>query len=97
MAASWRRCLTVDAGIPSDAVARVRDGVTWRHFDDRPFFAGEEEECVNGGVLAIAAYFGQLDEGTERLFIPQGEREDYEITGDVGDADGVNCEVSVER
>ncbi|SDS96754.1 hypothetical protein SAMN04489721_2249 [Agromyces flavus] len=49
------------------AIDRVRDGVTWRYFDDRPFFAGEEEECVNGGVLALATYFGQLDEGTDAI------------------------------
>lgn len=49
------------------AVARVRDGVTWRWFDHRPFFAGEVEACVNGGVLALAAYFGELGAGTDEI------------------------------
>jgi len=39
------------------AVNRVHDGVTWRH-GGKPFFAGDTEPCVNGMVLAIAAYFG---------------------------------------
>jgi hypothetical protein len=49
------------------AVDRVRDGVTWRWHDHRPFFAGEVEACVNGGVLAMAAYFGELGEGTDEI------------------------------
>ncbi len=49
------------------AVARVRDGVVWKYFDDLPYFHGEVEECVNGGVLALAAYFGELGEGSERI------------------------------
>jgi hypothetical protein len=39
----------------------------------------------------------ELDEGTDRLFIGEGDRDDYDISGDVGDAQGVSCEVSVER
>lgn len=49
------------------ALERVREGVTWREFDSKPYFTGEVEECVNGGVLASAAYFGQLDAGGEEL------------------------------
>ncbi|MBM7503624.1 hypothetical protein ACFPER_09080 [Agromyces aurantiacus] len=49
------------------AVDRVREGVVWPWLDDRPFFDGETEECVNGGVLALAAYFGRLGEGTDAL------------------------------
>src|SRR4030095_10615836 len=49
------------------AVARVRDGVVWKYFDDLPYFHGEVEECVNGGVLALAVYFGELGEGSERI------------------------------
>ena len=56
-----------DAAPVRAAVQRVRDGVTWRYFDDRPYFHGEVEECVNGGVLALAAYFGVLDEGSDRI------------------------------
>ena len=49
------------------AIERVRDGVVWRSHDDLPYFHGEVEECVNGGVLAIAAYFGVLGEGSDRI------------------------------
>lgn len=56
-----------DAAPVRAAVQRVRDGVTWRYHDDRPYFHGEVEECVNGGVLALAAYFGVLDEGSDRI------------------------------
>ncbi|HEX5501952.1 MAG TPA: hypothetical protein VFW96_04985 [Thermomicrobiales bacterium] len=46
------------------AVGLVRDRVTWRgcgppECDDNPFFAGEEEPCINGQVGAAGAYFGQ--------------------------------------
>ncbi|MFD4422060.1 hypothetical protein ACFWN7_11230 [Agromyces sp. NPDC058484] len=49
------------------ATARVRDGVVWSDWGGRPYFHGEVEECVNGGVLANAAYFGELGEGSERI------------------------------
>jgi len=46
------------------AVGLVCDGVTWEGWgppggDDPPFFAGEEEPCINGQVAAVGAYFGQ--------------------------------------
>jgi len=46
------------------ALARVRDGVTWRgagppECDDHPFFAGELEPCINGQVATAGAYFGE--------------------------------------
>jgi hypothetical protein len=46
------------------AVGLVRDRVTWRGCgpeacDDHPFFAGEEEPCINGQVGAAGAYFGE--------------------------------------
>ena len=46
------------------AVGLVRDRVAWRGFgppgtDGNPFFAGEEEPCINGQVGAVGAYFGQ--------------------------------------
>lgn len=50
------------------AIDRVRDGVVWPEEDGgRPFFAGEVEECVNGGVLAAAAGFGELGPGSDRI------------------------------
>jgi hypothetical protein len=49
------------------AVARVRDNVVWTYWDDRPYFSGEVETCINGMVLALAAYFGELGSGDGRL------------------------------
>jgi hypothetical protein len=42
------------------AVARVRDEVVWREWDQRPYFTGEVETCINAMVLALAAYFGEV-------------------------------------
>ena len=46
------------------ALARVREQVTWRgsgpeECDDNPYFAGEIEPCINGQVAAAGAYFSQ--------------------------------------
>ena len=41
------------------AVGLVRDRVTWGpEFGNSPFFEGEVEPCINGGVLALGSYFG---------------------------------------
>ncbi|MFF2274451.1 hypothetical protein [Agromyces sp. NPDC058126] len=56
-----------EASVVRNAIARVRDGVTWREHGDLPFFHGEVEECPNGGVLALASYFGVLGEGSDRI------------------------------
>lgn len=40
------------------ALARVRERVRWDKGDEPPYFDGETEPCVNGTVLASAAYFG---------------------------------------
>lgn len=44
------------------AIGRVRDGVTHVYADDRPFFDGETEPCINGRILAVGAYFGEASE-----------------------------------
>ena len=54
---------------PSDEKVRgtldlVRERLTWKPLDGRPFFDGETEPCINGAILAAGAYFG---EDTERL------------------------------
>lgn len=41
-----------------EAVSHVRDHVRWDHAGE-PYFDGETEPCINGVVLALAAYFGQ--------------------------------------
>lgn len=56
-----------EASVVRSAIARVRDGVVWRHHGALPFFDGEVEECVNGGVLALASYFGVLGTGSDRI------------------------------
>ena len=63
------RRLGIDPEAPETraAIARVRDGVVWREFDDLPYFHGEVEECVNGGVLALGVYFGELGAGSDRI------------------------------
>jgi hypothetical protein len=45
------------------AVGVVRDKVTWGpEFSDAPFFEGEVEPCINGGVLALGSYFGETSD-----------------------------------
>jgi hypothetical protein len=45
------------------AVGLVRDQVTWGpEFGDSPFFEGEVEPCINGRVLGLGAYFGEISE-----------------------------------
>lgn len=40
-------------------IARIREQVTWgEEFGHSPFFEGEVEPCINGGALALGAYFG---------------------------------------
>ncbi len=42
------------------AISLVRDRVNWgSEFGDSPFFEGEVEPCINGGVLALGGYFGE--------------------------------------
>lgn len=54
------------------AVERVRDGIVWHQLDGRPFFDGETEPCLNGGILAAGAYFGmECDRLVERLLRDQ--------------------------
>jgi hypothetical protein len=52
-----------------DAIARVRERVTWGPvFGDSPFFEGEVEPCINGRVVALGAYFGvRSDRLVDRL------------------------------
>jgi hypothetical protein len=39
------------------AIARVRETRWDQEFGAKPFFEGEVEPCINGRVLALAAYF----------------------------------------
>lgn len=58
--------------VPSDptvhtAVQSVHESVIWKYWDNLPYFHGEVEPCINGGVLAQSAYFGMLGAGSERI------------------------------
>jgi hypothetical protein len=45
------------------AIARLQAGFRWdEDLGGKPFFEGETEPCINGGALALGAYFGQPSE-----------------------------------
>jgi hypothetical protein len=55
------------------AVEGVRENCRWE-YDDLPFFNGEVEPCINGGTVALGAYFGQdVDAVVSRLLGEQLE------------------------
>lgn len=59
------------------AVARLEAGFRWHEeLGGRPFFEGETEPCINGGALALGAYFGRVSPALlERLLgeqLPDG-------------------------
>jgi hypothetical protein len=60
LALLWLRDMGLDPDVDAArvATARVADNITWKWWDNRPFFHGEVEPCINGRVLALAAYFG---------------------------------------
>ena len=86
------------------AVARLETGLRWNDlggcWELRPpetggntFFEGEEEPCINGGALAIGAYFGrpsqslvqrllheQLEDGGWNCEAPQSGRSSFHTT-----------------
>src|SRR4051812_13090920 len=57
------------------AVRRVGDTFTWGpEFGDASFLEGETEPCINGGVLALGGYFGEVsDRLVDRLLGEQLE------------------------
>jgi hypothetical protein len=68
-----------------EASLRWNDSSYWElrsaEFGGNRFFEGEEEPCINGGILALGAYFGRPAESLARRLV--GER--------LGDG-GWNCE-----
>lgn len=58
------RHLGVDPSAPrvQAAVDAVREHCRWE-YDELPFFDGEVEPCINGGTVALGAYFGQDVDG----------------------------------
>jgi hypothetical protein len=50
------------------AISRVKTNLTWETLDDRPYFDGETEPCINGAILAFGSYFGErCDRIVDRL------------------------------
>jgi len=93
------RATRVDPTDPAvaSAVARLEAGYLWdEEFRDQPFktfFDGEVEPCINGGVLALGAYFGrptetlaqrligeQLDDGGWNCDAPKSVRSSFHTT-----------------
>ena len=90
------RATGVDRSEPTveSAVARLEVGFRWdAEFGEKPFFEGEVEPCINGGVLALGAYFGrpteslarrligeQLDDGGWNCEAPQSARSSFHTT-----------------
>lgn len=75
------------------AIDLVRERITWWQLDGRPFFDGETEPCINGGILAAGAYFGapcdrlaklllheQLDDGGWNCKAPPSKRSSFHTT-----------------
>jgi hypothetical protein len=93
------RATGVDPAEPmvESAVTRLEAGYEWdEEFRDKPFktfFDGEVEPCINGGVLALGAYFGrpaeslarrllgeQLDDGGWNCKAPKSVRSSFHTT-----------------
>ncbi len=78
------RATGVDRADPAvdSAVARLEAGFRWdEEFGSKPFFEGEVEPCINGGTLALGAYFGRPSESLARRLV-----------GEQLDDGGWNCE-----
>jgi hypothetical protein len=68
------RATGVDRADPAvdAAVARLEAGYRWDEaFGKKPFFEGEVEPCINGGALALGAYFGRPTESLARRLVEE--------------------------
>jgi hypothetical protein len=100
------RATGVDRAEPAveSAVTRIETNLRWNDQDGcwelrpaelggNPFFEGEVEPCINGGVLALGAYFGrpteklarrliseQLDDGGWNCEAPKSTRSSFHTT-----------------
>ncbi len=41
------------------AISRVNENLKWESLENRPYFEGETEPCINGAILAFGSYFGE--------------------------------------
>jgi len=76
------------------AMTRLNAGFRWdAEFGAKPFFEGEVEPCINGGTLALGAYFGrpseslahrlvgeQLEDGGWNCDAPKSSRSSFHST-----------------
>jgi hypothetical protein len=54
------------------AVTRVKENLVFERLDNRPFFDGETEACINGAILSVGSYFGErCDRIVDRLLLEQ--------------------------
>ena len=90
------RATGVDCSEPGvqSAVAAVQAGFRWHEeHGAKPLFEGEVEPCINGGALALGAYFGcptaslarrlvgeQLEDGGWNCDAPKSKRSSYHTT-----------------
>ena len=90
------RATGIDPVAPAvqSAVARLQTGFRWdKEFGAKPFFEGEVEPCINGGALALGAFFGhpshtvahrligeQLDDGGWNCEAPKSARSSFHTT-----------------
>ena len=68
------RATGVDRAEPAveSAVARLEADFRWdEEFGKKPFFEGEVEPCINGGTLALGAYFGRPSESLARRLVAE--------------------------
>ncbi len=68
------RATGVDSADPlvESAATRVAAGFRWHEeFGAKPFFEGEVEPCINGGALALGAYFGRPSESLARRLVSE--------------------------
>ena len=66
------RATGVDPADPAvaSAVSRLEAGFRWeKQHGAKPFFEGEVEPCINGGALALGAYFGHPSESLARRLV----------------------------
>ena len=71
-----------DEPVVESAMTRLQAGFRWHEeLGNKPFFDGEIEPCINGGTLALGAYFGRPCEDLARLLV-----------GEQLDDGGWNCE-----
>jgi hypothetical protein len=68
------RATGVDPAEPAvdSAVTRLGAGFRWHEdLGHKPFFEGEVEPCLNGGTLALGAYFGRPSESLARRLVAE--------------------------